>query len=214
MKKSGCAALLFGLESACERVLAGMQKGIHVAAAREILVASRAAGIINHAGILVGFPTESEAEALETVRFVIEHNREIQSIGLSLFNLDKDSRVMMAAERYGVEPILDPQEDLASAFDYRMGGRSREEKRRLYDAVSKILEEVYPYHILSLHRFLYPLQSSSADINACTIDQGLAGSERELKRKGRVQSAYRKLAELEHQITKGELYHGNGNTTA
>ena len=164
--------------------------------------------------MLIGFPTESEQEALETVRFVIEHNREIQSIGLSLFNLDRDSRVMLELERHGVEPILDPEEDLASAFDYIMGGRSREEKRRLYDAVTKILEEVYPYHILSLHRFIYPLESGSADINACTIDQGLAGNERERKRKDRVKSAYGKLAELEHQIIKGELYHGNGNTTA
>ena len=116
---------------------------------------------------------------------------------------------MMAAERYGLEPILDPEEDLASAFDYMMGGRSREEKRRFYDAITRILEEVYPYHILSIHRFIYPLQSSTADINACTIDQGLGEKERMMNHENRVKSAYQKLAELENQILKGEFYDGN-----
>ncbi len=115
----------------------------------EVLFDSSTMGIINHAGILIGFPTESEQEALDTVRFVLEHNQQIQSIGLSLFNLDRDSRVMMDLQRYGVEPVFNADEDLASAFDYRTGGRSREEKRQFYDAITKILEEVYPYHILS-----------------------------------------------------------------
>ncbi len=214
LKKSGCVALLFGLESACERVLTKMQKGIHVEAARKILLDSSAMGITNHAGILIGFPSESEQEALDTVRFVLEYNQKIQSIGLSLFNLDRDSRVMMDLQRYGVEPVVNPDEDLASAFDYRTGGRSREEKRRFYDAITKILEEVYPYHILSLHRFIYPIQSGQADINACTIDQELAVDERELQRIIRVTSAYRKLADLEDQLSKGEIFNGNRNSTA
>lgn len=214
LKKSGCVALLFGLESACERVLAKMQKGINVDAARKILLVSSAMGIINHAGILIGFPTESEQEALDTVRFVLEHNQQIKSIGLSLFNLDRDSRVMMDLKRYGVEPIVNPAEDLASAFDYIIGGRSREEKKRLFDAITKILEEVYPCHILSLHRFIYPIQSGHADINACTIDQKLAINERELQHKSRVTSAYRKLADLEDQLSKGEIINGKRNSTA
>jgi anaerobic magnesium-protoporphyrin IX monomethyl ester cyclase len=214
MQKSGCVALLFGLESACERVLAMMQKGINLKAARKILLDSSAMGIINHAGILIGFPSESEQEALDTVRFVLEHYQQIQSIGLSLFNLDRDSRVMMDLRRYNVEPVINPAEDLASAFDYRIGDRSREEKRRLYDAITGILEEAYPYHLLSLHRFIYPDQGSHADINACTIDQELSVYENELQRKCRVTSAYRKLADLEHQLSKGDLYNGNRNSTA
>jgi radical SAM superfamily enzyme YgiQ (UPF0313 family) len=214
LQKAGCVALLFGLESACERVLAEMSKGINLDAARKILLDSSAIGIINHAGILIGFPSESEQEALDTVRFVLEHHQQIQSIGLSLFNLDHDSRVMMNLKRYSVEPVINPAEDLASAFDYRIGDRSREEKRRLYDAITEVLEEVYPYHLLSLHRFIYPIQSGQADINTCTIDQGLAVDERELRRIIRVTSAYRKLADLEDLLSKGEIYNGNRNSTA
>jgi hypothetical protein len=191
-----------------------MQKGINLEAARKILLDSSATGIINHAGILIGFPSESEQEALDTVRFVLEHHQQIQSIGLSLFNLDRDSRVMMDLKRYNVEPVIDPAEDLASAFDYRIGDRSREEKRCLYDAITGILEEVYPYHLLSLHRFIYPDPGSHADINACTMDQELAVNEKELQRKIRVTSAYRRLADLEDQLSKGEIFNGNRNSTA
>lgn len=209
LKQAGCAALLFGLESACDRVLEMMNKGIKVQTAREILLASSAAGIVNHAGILIGFPTESVEEALETVRFVLDHHEQIQSIGLSLFNLDSDSQVMLELGHFDVQPVINPEEDLASAYDYVANGTSREEKRRLYNEVTQILEMVIPYHILSLHRFLFPLPGADPDINACTVDQGLEKYARIKQREIRVVSAYRRLAELENQITKGEKHDGD-----
>ncbi len=209
LKQSGCAALLFGLESACDRVLDRMNKGIRVQTAREILQASSAAGIVNHAGILIGFPTETVQEALETVRFVLDHHEQIQSIGLSLFNLDSDSQVMLDPDRYGVQPVHHPDEDLASAYDYVAGGVSREEKRCLYNEITQILEKVFPYHILSLHRFLFAQPGVDPDINACTVDQGLDKYARIKQREIRVVSAYRKLAEVENELEKGDEDHGD-----
>lgn len=209
LKRSGCAALLFGLESANERVLRAMRKGIRVQTTRDILTASSEVGIINHTGILIGFPTENPQESLETVRFVLDNNELIQSIGLSLFNLDSDSHVMVNPDQYDIRPILHPDEDLASAYDYVAGGVAREEKRLLYNEITKLLELVFPYHILSIHRFLYPLLGDAPDINGCTVDQGLDKYARINQHNLRVESAYQYLAELDFQIQKGEKYHGN-----
>lgn len=158
--------------------------------------------------VLIGFPTESVEEALKTVRFVIAYHDLIQSIGLSLFNLDSDFQVMLELDRYDVKPVLNPEEDLASAYDYVIDGISREEKRGLYNEITQVLESVFSYHILSLHRFLFTLPEADPDILACTVDQGLEKYARIKHRNMRVEFAYRRLAEWENQIEKGEIHYG------
>lgn len=68
---SGCVAVTAGLEVASDRLLAAMKKGITVAQAARIAASFRDAGILVHAYLMYGFPSQTIAEtvdALERVR--------------------------------------------------------------------------------------------------------------------------------------------------
>ncbi len=71
MARSGCVALSGGLEVASDRLLAKMQKGVTVAQVARVTRALTDAGIMVHAYLMYGFPTETAQEtidALERVR--------------------------------------------------------------------------------------------------------------------------------------------------
>ncbi len=68
---SGCIAISGGLEVASDRLLALMKKGVTVDQAARVTKAFSDAGILVHAYLMYGFPTQTEqdtVDALETVR--------------------------------------------------------------------------------------------------------------------------------------------------
>jgi radical SAM superfamily enzyme YgiQ (UPF0313 family) len=71
LARSGCVAVSGGLEAASDRLLALMEKGVTVAQVARVTRAFTDAGIMVHAYLMYGFPTETEQEtidALERVR--------------------------------------------------------------------------------------------------------------------------------------------------
>jgi radical SAM superfamily enzyme YgiQ (UPF0313 family) len=71
LARSGCVAVSGGLEVASDRLLALMQKGVTVAQVARVARAFTEAGVLVHAYLMYGFPTETEQEtidALERVR--------------------------------------------------------------------------------------------------------------------------------------------------
>jgi radical SAM superfamily enzyme YgiQ (UPF0313 family) len=67
---SGCIAVSGGLETASDRLLDLMRKGITVAQAARVCHALTRAGIMVHAYLMYGFPTETARETLETLERV------------------------------------------------------------------------------------------------------------------------------------------------
>lgn len=63
-KKAGCRAIYFGLESCNERVLKKMKKGISITFVEKTLKNCAEIGIPVNLYMIVGFPTETEEEAL------------------------------------------------------------------------------------------------------------------------------------------------------
>ena len=82
MHESGCQKLVFGLESYNQRVLDLMKKGIKTDIVKRVLDACATVGIAFHIYIIIGFPTETEKEALETLDFVL-HKKYLSSLGFS-----------------------------------------------------------------------------------------------------------------------------------
>ena len=75
LAESGCIAVSGGLEAASDRLLALMNKGVTVAQAARAAKAFADAGILVHAYLIYGFPTQTAQEtvdALETVRQLFE----------------------------------------------------------------------------------------------------------------------------------------------
>ena len=75
LARSGCVAVSGGLEVASDRLLALMKKGVTVAQVARVARAFTDAGVMVHAYLMYGFPTETEQEtvdALERVRQLFE----------------------------------------------------------------------------------------------------------------------------------------------
>ena len=103
---AGFLSIYFGLESACNRVLALMGKGINRDAAKSVLQGSAKAGIWNHTFIIFGFPTETEAEAQQTIDFIFDNREVVHSVGHAPFLLTRRSPIMTEPEKFSISGIF------------------------------------------------------------------------------------------------------------
>jgi len=74
MKKAGCIAVWFGVESGCQNVLNSMEKSINLAQTRRAFKWAHEAGLMTIASVILGFPGETKDTAFKTVKFVEELN--------------------------------------------------------------------------------------------------------------------------------------------
>ena len=74
MKKAGCIAVWFGVESGCQNVLNSMEKSINLAQTRRAFKWAHEAGLMTIASVILGFPGETKDTVLKTVKFVEELN--------------------------------------------------------------------------------------------------------------------------------------------
>lgn len=70
MVQSGCIAISGGLEVASPRILELINKGITIETARESMKNFTEAGIMTHAYLMYGFPTETAQETLDSLEIV------------------------------------------------------------------------------------------------------------------------------------------------
>ena len=104
---SGCIAISGGLEVASDRLLALMKKGVSVAQVAKITKAFSDSGILVHAYLMYGFPSQTEQEtvdALEYVRQLMRHGC-IHSAYWHRFAATIHSPVGLNPEEYGIELI-------------------------------------------------------------------------------------------------------------
>ncbi len=115
LAKSGCIAMSGGLEVASDRLLDLMQKGVSVKQVAQVTKGFSDAGILVHAYLMYGFPTQTVQEtvdALEYVRQLFE-NGCIQSGFFHRFICTVHSPVGMNPEEYGVQLIPLPETTFA-----------------------------------------------------------------------------------------------------
>ncbi len=121
LRAGGCRMLIFGLESAVPRVLDLMEKGIDPSWAASVLRECARVGIRTFVMFFIGFPSETRAEAEETIRFVEDLRRDITHVAFSNFILEQQSPVHRRPDRYGITEILPyPAEDLKIYSEYRL----------------------------------------------------------------------------------------------
>lgn len=163
MSESGCQKVVFGLESYNQRVLDVMKKGIKTEVVKKILDECLRAGISFHLYVIVGFPTETEKEALETLDFVLRKEY-LGSPGFSclpsLFGMEKDSPITHDPAGYGLKSLKTlKSEDLGLGYFYEVEqGMSPEEAEQMYHYVIGQLSEVlcpFPYNYSLSDGLLY-----------------------------------------------------------
>ena len=109
LKASGCIAISGGLEVASDRLLQMIQKGITVAQVARVNKNFTEAGIMVHAYLMYGFPTQTAQEtidSLEMVRQLFEAGI-LQSAFWHLFTMTAHSPVGLHPERFSVQKVSD-----------------------------------------------------------------------------------------------------------
>jgi len=109
LKAAGCIAVSGGLEVASDRLLQLIQKGITVAQVAKVNKHFTEAGIMVHAYLMYGFPTQTVQEtidSLEMVRQLFEAGV-LQSAFWHLFTMTAHSPVGLNPEKYKVQKLTD-----------------------------------------------------------------------------------------------------------
>lgn len=159
ISRGGGRMLLFGLETASERMMEHMVKRTQRETMSRILKEGAQAGIWNHTFFFFGFPTETMEDAQETVNFIYAHQDSIHSAAPGEFVLERYSPVYLDPAKFGVRRIKDmPDHDLAIYFDYEP--ESGIDDTMAHTIVERLLD-VLPtkrfgqYYVHDVYRFLY-----------------------------------------------------------
>lgn len=116
--RSGCRALMLGLESGNQRILDLMDKDITLAQAKEALRNCSEAGIWNECFIIVGFPTETYHEFQDSVDLVTEHKDIIHSVSVNTFYLAKYSAMAERPSDFQLQIVEQVGQDFLWSYNY------------------------------------------------------------------------------------------------
>jgi len=121
--QAGLTFLSFGLESGCSRIVSLMNKGYARETALELLACCDANRVLVQYFVMFGFPTETTAEACETMRYLEENATKIVSVRATQWQLAPGSAISKDMRRFGVHP--DPRS--ADPDAWLVEGMTREE---------------------------------------------------------------------------------------
>ena len=109
LKASGCIAVSGGLEVASDRLLELIQKGITVAQVAKVNKHFTDAGIMVHAYLMYGFPTQTEQETIDSLEMVRQMFKEgvLQSAYWHQFAMTAHSPVGLYPEQFSVKKVSD-----------------------------------------------------------------------------------------------------------
>ncbi len=105
LRASGCIAVSGGLEVASDRLLELIQKGITVAQVARVTKHFTEAGIMVHAYLMYGFPTQTAQETIDSLEMVRQLFQAgvLQSAFWHQFAMTAHSPVGLNPEKYGVQ---------------------------------------------------------------------------------------------------------------
>ncbi len=157
--ESGCRKLLFGFETATPRLLKMMLKGQSLKSTVEVATNCAKAGISVTFYAMVGFPSETRAEAQATVDFLVEHSDVVREVSLQTFHIDEVAQVYKRPADFGVTILDDPTADIELYHDYESAaGMTQEEAAEMFEAMMTALRRHFP--IFSGDNILYFMQKS------------------------------------------------------
>jgi radical SAM superfamily enzyme YgiQ (UPF0313 family) len=121
LAKSGCIAVSGGIEVASDRLLQKMKKGVTIEQLVKSTLAFKKAGIMIHAYLMYGFPTQTSKETIDALEIVRQlfANRLIQSAFWHRFTMTVHSPIGLNPEKYGVKAVpLEPKSFVQNACEH------------------------------------------------------------------------------------------------
>lgn len=126
LRRAGCVSIAFGYESATQRILDLIDKGVNIAVVPAILAQLAQAGIGAQMMGFTGFPSETPEEARETYAFLARHKSLWTLAGVGEFSLTPGSIVAKQPDRFGIEVMPLPEShDIARVLGWRDTGTDR-----------------------------------------------------------------------------------------
>ncbi|MBT4446655.1 radical SAM protein [archaeon] len=117
---AGLKSVAWGLESGNQRILDLIKKGTNPTDIATTLTVAKNLGINNMIYTMFGFPTETEAEFVDTINFLEENKKSIDIVSPSVFGLQYGSKVMKYPNDFDVTDIkLDPRTFLSDKISYK-----------------------------------------------------------------------------------------------
>jgi hypothetical protein len=109
LKASGCIAVSGGLEVASDRLLSLIDKGVTVAQVAKVNRNFTDAGIMVHAYLMYGFPTQTMLETIDSLEMVRQmfENGILQSAYWHQFAMTAHSPVGLEPSKFGVKKLSD-----------------------------------------------------------------------------------------------------------
>jgi hypothetical protein len=80
LAEAGLTGLLYGVESGSDKILRRMKKGVRAPDIPRVLHDTHAAGIWTHAFFILGFPGETDVEAMQTIDLLLERVEDLDSL--------------------------------------------------------------------------------------------------------------------------------------
>ena len=120
LAKAGCVCVSFGMESGNQRVLDLIDKGTKVQYMGQTMKNFAEAGIAVQLMAFKGFPTETEAEKKDTLKFVSDNNEYWATGGLGTFLLTGNAIVAKQPEKFGIKILQTESADVSRAVAYQM----------------------------------------------------------------------------------------------
>jgi len=172
--RSGGRVIMWGVESASQRILNLMRKGTRIEEVERVLQCAKRAGLMNLIFIMFGFPTETEAEFYETLNFLERNQDCIHALSKGKFVLAEGSLVQKRPERFAITKI---QEAAGSRtynriFDYQVSeGLSPKEVSALYERNIGYLKSIGLSPRLGAYREHLLIYAASKDVHHAIQDE-------------------------------------------
>jgi anaerobic magnesium-protoporphyrin IX monomethyl ester cyclase len=134
MSRSGCRQVLVGLESLSPRLLALMNKNHDPEHAIRVLEIFKRTDINVSLSVIIGFPTETEKEAWETIRFLSTRKDLYQNSVINQFYLEENTVIYENPDKFGITRIYGHNRDYGVRMGFRYDtqkGMSQNEARLL-----------------------------------------------------------------------------------
>jgi radical SAM superfamily enzyme YgiQ (UPF0313 family) len=163
MARAGLNSAAIGFESASQKVLDAMDKGNRVERTRRVMQYLYQAGVATQAMGIFGFPGETEADGLRTVRFLEENMDFISYYVIGLLMVMPGSKMYKHPKDYGVTQLRFAAPSLMTPEPVWISPArmSVDSVNRLYERLNRLeafyaLDE-YPYvgALSTNHGFLY-----------------------------------------------------------
>ncbi len=147
LKDSGLTAVLWGVESGCERILRLMNKGTNKNDITKVLKDSHKAGIKNVIFIMIGFPSETKEEFLQTIDFLKSNSENIDLVSTSVFGLQRGSIVYNEPQKFGITEIREEKRTvLDPKISYEiMSGLTQAQAESMHKKYKKTIEKINKY---------------------------------------------------------------------